>query len=87
MPSFIDNVDKAPMADGPHARALVHAMSGALVALARNGDPNHDAIPPWPPYSTSERATMILDVEPRIENDPFAAERQIWEAALLASGQ
>ena len=42
MPFFFDNLDKAPASDGPHAAPLVRAMSGALVALARSGDPNHD---------------------------------------------
>ena len=45
MPFFFDNLDKAPASDGPHGAPLVRAMSGALVALARSGDPNHDAIP------------------------------------------
>jgi para-nitrobenzyl esterase len=80
MPYFFDNIDKAPMADGPHAQPLVRAMSGALVALARTGDPNHDGIPAWPAYSTSERATMVLDVEPHVEHDPLGAERRVWEA-------
>ena len=45
MPFFFDNLDKAPASDGPHAAPLVRAMSGALVALARSGDPNHDGDP------------------------------------------
>ena len=85
MPYFFDNVDKAPLADGPHAGPLARAMSGALVALARTGDPNHDGIPAWPAYSTSERATMVLDVEPRVEHDPLGAERRVWDGRPLGS--
>ena len=55
MPFFFDNLDKAPAADGPHAAPLVRAMSGALVALAPHGDPNHDAIP---------AVAALLDVGP-----------------------
>jgi para-nitrobenzyl esterase len=84
MPYFFDNVDKAPMADGPHAQPLVRAMSGALVALARTGDPNHDGMPAWPVYSTSERATMVFDVEPRVELDPLGAERRVWDTVVRA---
>ena len=61
-------------------------MSGALVALARTGDPNHDAIPPWPPYSTADRATMLFDVEPHVEKDPMGAERQVWDVNALGAG-
>ena len=85
MPFFFDNLDKAPASDGPHGAPLVRAMSGALVALARTGDPNHDATPSWPGYSTSERATMIFDVESRVEHDPMSAERRIWEDDALAA--
>jgi para-nitrobenzyl esterase len=79
MPFFFDNLDKAPIADGPHAAPLVRAMSGSLIALARSGNPNHDAIPTWPAYSMTDRATMVFDVEPRVEHDPMSAARRVWE--------
>ena len=79
MPFFFDNLDKAPVADGPHAAPLVRAMSSSLVALARTGDPNHDAIPTWPTYSIPDRATMVFDVESRVEHDPMSAARVLWE--------
>ena len=79
MPFFFDNLEKAPVLDGPHGAPLVRAMSGALVALARTGDPNHDGLPFWPGYSMSERATMIFDVESRVECDPMSAERRVWD--------
>jgi para-nitrobenzyl esterase len=86
MPFFFDNLDKAPGSDGPHAAALVRAMSGALVALARTGDPNHDGLPPWPPYSTADRPTMVFDVESHLDHDPMSAERQVWEDVDLRVG-
>jgi para-nitrobenzyl esterase len=79
MPFFFDNIEKAPGSDGPHAASLVQAMSGALIALARTGDPNHTGLPSWPPYATAGRATMVFDVEPRCEEDPMGAERRVWE--------
>jgi para-nitrobenzyl esterase len=79
MPFFFDNLDQAPGSDGPHGAPLVRAMSGALVALARTGDPNHDGLPSWPAYTTSNRPTMVFDVESHLDDDPMAAERRAWD--------
>jgi len=79
MPYFFDNVDKAPIAAGPHAGPLVAAMSGAMGALSHNNDPNHESMPHWPRYTLDQRATMLFDVPSRVENDPFGAERRFWE--------
>ena len=83
MPFFFDNLDKAPASDGPHAAPLVRTMSGALIALARSGDPNHEALPNWPAYTEADRDTMIFNVECRVERDPMAAERRAWDDATL----
>ena len=64
---------------GPESRAVSAAMMDALVALARHGDPNHRAIPRWPKYDLTKRATMIFDAPPRVENDPRRAERLLFE--------
>jgi para-nitrobenzyl esterase len=79
MTYFFDNIKQAPVFDGPHAAPLVRALSGALIALARSGDPNHEGIPDWPGYSTAHRPTMIFDVESRLATDPMGAERRIWD--------
>jgi para-nitrobenzyl esterase len=79
MPYFFDNVDKAPLADGPHAAALTRAACGSLVAVARHGAPGHEALPEWPSYSTETRATMQLDVEPALALDLCREERRAWE--------
>jgi para-nitrobenzyl esterase len=79
MPFCFDNVERAPVTDGPHAGQLTNAMSGALVALARTGDPNHDGLPAWPEYDAEKRATMRLDVRPVLEHDPLAEERRAWD--------
>jgi para-nitrobenzyl esterase len=79
MPFFFDNLDQAPGSDGPHSVPLVRAMSGALVALARTGDPNHEGLPAWPPYTTTDRPTMVFDVESHVEHDPMSAERRAWD--------
>jgi para-nitrobenzyl esterase len=79
MPYFFDNVDKAPLADGPHAAPLTLAACGSLVALARHGTPGHEALPAWPSYTTETRATMQLDLEPALAFDVCGEERRAWE--------
>ncbi|HUB78566.1 MAG TPA: carboxylesterase family protein [Bryobacteraceae bacterium] len=54
-------------------------MSRAWASFARNGDPSHDQIPRWPAYTLGERATMFIDDECRVVNDPYREERLLWE--------
>jgi para-nitrobenzyl esterase len=68
--------------DGSERFTLAKTMSSTWAAFARTGDPNHDGIPRWPAYTKDKRATMILDKECRIENDPHSEERQAWEGII-----
>jgi para-nitrobenzyl esterase len=54
-------------------------MSAAWAAFARTGDPSHPGIPKWPSYDGERRATMILDAECRVVEDPHREERLLWE--------
>jgi len=54
-------------------------MSRAWATFARTGDPSHDEIPKWPPYTLDQRATMFLDAECRVVNDPWREERLLWQ--------
>jgi para-nitrobenzyl esterase len=54
-------------------------MSGAWAAFARSGNPSHPGIPEWPAYDTRRRATMVLDAECRVVDDPFSEERKLWD--------
>jgi para-nitrobenzyl esterase len=83
MPYFFANIDKAPIADGPHAAALAGVASGSLLAFARTGDPNNDAAPNWPRYSIEGRATMRIDVEPELLADPAGADRAAWSSFVV----
>jgi len=54
-------------------------MSAAWAAFARTGDPSHPGIPAWPAYDTGRRATMVLDAECRVVDDPHREERLLWQ--------
>lgn len=78
-----DNCDKPGSKTGTGAQSLkvAAAMSETFIAFARTGDPNNAAIPAWGRYTLPERATMIFDVDSRIENDPRADERRLFQTA------
>jgi para-nitrobenzyl esterase len=54
-------------------------MSAAWAAFARTGNPSHPGIPEWPPYEHERRATMRLDAECSLIDDPHREERLLWE--------
>ena len=54
-------------------------MSSLWANFARTGRPDHASIPAWPVYDTENRATLILDKECRIENDPGSEARRQWQ--------
>jgi para-nitrobenzyl esterase len=85
IPFVFDNLD-APVAveltgDSPDRQPLADRMHRAWIAFAHGGDPNTSSLPPWPRYDLERRATMIFNRDDRVEHDPAAAERQVWERA------
>ncbi len=84
IPFVFDNTDDVPMVgDRPDRHDLASAMSEAWIAFARNGDPSHQGIPAWKPYTLMNRETMILDVPCRLENDPAREELDAWEGIVV----
>jgi para-nitrobenzyl esterase len=79
---WFDNIDLCLQATGggAEARRLASEMSRALVAFARTGDPNHDGIPTWAPFTESNRAMMIFDSTTEVRVDPDREARQALEA-------
>ncbi len=81
LPFVFDNVALAPGMCGASAeeqaaaQPLATKMSEMLIAFAKTGDPNCEAIPHWPSYDLRERNTMIFDNQSRVEKDPRGAER------------
>jgi para-nitrobenzyl esterase len=64
---------------GRAAAALGQALTAAWVAFARHGDPNNPRLPPWPAYELATRPMMIFDERLRVENDPHADLRVLWD--------
>jgi len=75
---WFDNIDLCVQATGgsEDARRLASQMSRALVAFARTGDPNHDGIPKWAPFTEGNRAMMIWDSTSEVKIDPDREARQ-----------
>ncbi len=83
IPFAFDNVDaaKSMTGDGPERQALADKISGAWVAFARSGNPNHKGLPNWAPFDTTRRATMILDDECKLVDDPHGEEQRLLRSA------
>ncbi len=80
VPFTFDTIDLTNATDnGADARRLAAIMSGTWAAFAHAGVPDNASIPHWPAYDPAERATLMLDAECRIENDPRGETRQLWQ--------
>ncbi len=53
-------------------------MSAMWAAFAKSSNPNAEALPKWPAYTLERRATMIIDVECKVIDDPNRIEREAW---------
>lgn len=75
-----DNVDKSRsmVGTGGDQQHMADLMSDAWIAFARTGSPQTKALPTWPTYDATRRATMIFDSKPRVENDPEAKDRALF---------
>jgi para-nitrobenzyl esterase len=79
IPFVFDNAETTPITGArPDRRQLAELLSETWLAFARNGDPNHPAIPAWRPYGVERRDTMILDVPCRAEQAPRQEELDAW---------
>ncbi|MGA9017225.1 MAG: carboxylesterase/lipase family protein [Acetobacteraceae bacterium] len=80
VPFTFDTIDLTNATDRSEAaHRLATAMSGTWAAFAHTGVPEHASIPRWPAYDLASRATLMLDAECRIENDPRSETRQLWQ--------
>jgi para-nitrobenzyl esterase len=65
--------------DGPDAAALSGKMRDAWVAFARDGDPSHPGIDPWPVWDAERRATMVFGRSVGVVDAPRNEELAVWE--------
>jgi para-nitrobenzyl esterase len=81
IPLVFDNVAKpgSLAGDGGGAQRMADLMSETFIAFAKTGDPQTAALPAWRAYDLTDRATMIFDLPPRLENDPRGPERRLFE--------
>ena len=85
LPLVFNNIESGRnmVGPGPEPQRLSDLMSSAWIAFARSGDPNTSGLPKWPPYDLKSRATMIFNLDSRVQNDPYSEIRRI----LLDSGK
>ncbi|MDE2112451.1 MAG: carboxylesterase/lipase family protein [Alphaproteobacteria bacterium] len=62
---------------GPGPAQMAAQMHPAWIAFARSGNPDTGAIPHWPRYDVHTRATMIFDLESKVEDDPYSEIRRL----------
>jgi para-nitrobenzyl esterase len=79
IPFAFNNHTYTPVAgERPENAAMGQTVSEAFVRFAHTGNPNHAGLPPWRPYTPSDRCTMIFDAQSRLEVDPRAQLRELY---------
>ena len=80
IPLVFDNLRQPGALAGTsrEAQAVADAMSGALLAFARHGDPRSGATAAWTPYSLPRRQTLVFADEPQLQDDPRGGERALY---------
>jgi len=64
---------------GPDSVKAAHNMSEMWSTFARTGHPGAKGQPAWPAYTTKNRATMEINTQCRLVEDPYGLERSMWE--------
>jgi para-nitrobenzyl esterase len=84
IPFFFDDVKTAVslIGDGVELQGMADQISGAVVAFAKNGNPNRNGLPYWAPFDSTSRATMLMNADMRLVSDPYMDERLIRAEVL-----
>ena len=81
IPFVFAQVERTPFASEPGVSDRVEAeISGAWAAFARTGDPNHEGLTHWTPFSAPSRTCMVFDRKSHTRDGDF--DRKLAEAAL-----
>ena len=82
LPFVFDHLDApgAPafVGNDPRNAALADTVQGLWVGFATTGVPAAEGAPNWPQYDRISRATLILDRELSVRDDPYPASRTAW---------
>jgi para-nitrobenzyl esterase len=79
VPFVFDTLDAVGITGhSPAAGAIAATESTTWAGFARAGIPDNKLIPHWPAYTAADRATMTIDTEWRVENDPQHEARLLW---------
>lgn len=70
---------RTTMDTGPDSVKTAENMSQMWSTFARTGKPGAKGQPEWPAYDTTRRATMMINAECKVADDPFRLEREFWE--------
>jgi para-nitrobenzyl esterase len=63
----------------PDSVQTAHNMSEMWSTFARTGHPGAKGQPKWPEYTLQERATMEINAQCTVVDDPYSLERKLWE--------
>jgi para-nitrobenzyl esterase len=82
LPFVFNNVVEQPeeVGNGPELQPLAEKVSGAWAAFARTGNPNIAGAPKWLAYTANERATMLINNEWKLVNNPRSEVRLIMKS-------
>jgi para-nitrobenzyl esterase len=60
-------------------RQTAHNMSRMWATFARTGHPGAEGQPEWPAYTMAKRATMMINAQCQVVDDPEHDERVFWQ--------
>jgi para-nitrobenzyl esterase len=82
LPFVFNNVVEQPeeVGNGPELQPLAEKVSGAWAAFAHTGNPSTASAPKWLAYTAAERATMIINNEWKLVDDPRHEARLIMNS-------
>jgi len=83
-----DNVDLVPpdptrpslIGTDPDRKKAAQNMSEMWATFARTGRPGAKGQPSWPAYTPRERATMMIDAQCQVRENPFGQELALWDS-------
>ena len=77
---YNQDVAVSEVGTGVHQLEMAERHSASIVAFARTGAPDNHLIPAWPAYDTSRRATMVMNDDWRVVDNPYGEEKAVIEA-------